>query len=68
MTKAIELTQEEIKIIYGACISYGNELSNVMAKVFITDDISNRLNAKAGESYNLASKIAGFLDDPTDWS
>lgn len=68
MTKTIELTQEEIKIIYGACISYGNELANVMAKVFITDDISSRLNAKAQESYNLATKITNYLEADTDWS
>lgn len=67
MVKSIELTQEEIKIIYGACISYGNELANVMAKVLISDDISSRLNAKAQESYNLAAKITDYMEADIDW-
>ena len=64
MDNKIELTQEELQLLYTACMSYGDRLSGIVKSIpneekMIVDSLSNR----AKESWNLAQKITLYLKE-----
>lgn len=64
MDNKIELTQEELQLLYTACMSYGDRLSGIVKSIpneekMIVDSLSNR----AKDSWNLAQKITSYLKE-----
>ena len=69
MNNKMEFTQEELQLLYAACMSYGDKLSS------IAKEIPNELAAINGigqihglvdrskDSWNLAIKIVGYMED-----
>lgn len=60
MNKKINFTQEELQLLYAACMSYGNKLSEIIKS--IPNEETNRLSDKAKESWNLARKITEYME------
>lgn len=48
--------KKEEEMFYNACLSYGNQLSD-MAKKITEVELANQISNKAKEYYELASKI-----------
>lgn len=64
MDKTLEFTQEELQLIYAACMSYGDKL--VAIKKSIPDEgkiVLDNLADRAKESWNLARKITEYMED-----
>jgi len=64
MDKTLEFTQEELRLLYAACMSYGDKLSQVLKSIpnergIILDSLSDR----AKDSWNLARKITEYMED-----
>jgi len=57
--KKINLTQEELQLIYAACMSYGDKLSEIIKS--IPNEETDRLADRAKNSWDLARKITEFL-------
>ena len=60
----IKFTQEELQLIYAACMSYGNKLSEI--KKSIPDEEKNILDNladRAKASWNLARKINEYVEE-----
>ena len=56
----MNFTQEELQLLYAACMSYGDKLSQILKSIpnegeIVLDSLSNR----AKESWNLAQKKIG---------
>ena len=64
MDKQINLSQKEIQLIYTACMSYGNKLSEITRS--IPNEETGNLTKKANESYDLASKITAYMEYEED--
>ncbi len=67
MDKKLEFTQEELQLIYTACMSYGDKLVEIKKSIpneaeIILDNLADR----AKESWNLARKITGYMEDDED--
>ena len=57
----ITLTQEELQLIYAACMSYGDKLSEIIKSIPNEDEtILDNLADKAKGSWNLAKKLKTF--------
>ena len=64
MDKALEFNQEELQLLYAACMSYGDKLSEITKSIPNEgEDITERLSDRAKDSWNLAMKIAGFMEE-----
>ena len=63
MDNRIKFTQEELQLLYAACMSYGDKLSQVLKSVPNEGEIVlNRLSDRAKDSWNLARKITGYME------
>ncbi len=63
MENRIGFTQEELQLIYAACMSYGDKLAEIKKSIpnekeIILDELTDR----AKESWNLAKKIAEYME------
>lgn len=55
--------QEELQLIYAACMSYGDKLEEIKKTIPYEDEmILDRLADRAKDSLNLARKVAGCMD------
>ena len=64
MDKKFEFTQEELQLLYAACMSYGDKLSQIIKNIpneggVVLDNLSDR----AKESWNLARKITEYMEE-----
>ena len=57
--ESITFTQKELQLIYAACMSYGNKLSEIVKN--IPNEETDKLSDKAKDSWNIAKKIAEQL-------
>lgn len=62
MDKKIEFNQRELQVLYSACMSYGNTLSDIMKKIVGCDEAVDMLEDIAKESWNLSRKITGYME------
>lgn len=58
MSNEIKFTQEELQLLYAACLSYGDKLSEIVKS--IPNEDTNGLAEKAKSSWSLARKIKEF--------
>lgn len=64
MNNNINFTQEELQLLYAACMSYGEKLSKVLKSVPNEGEIIlDRLSDRAKESWNLARKITKYMEE-----
>ena len=61
MDKRINLTQEELQLLYAACMSYGDKLSEIIKS--IPNEETDKLSDRAKDSWNLARKITGYMEE-----
>lgn len=55
--------QEELQLLYAACMSYGDKLSQVLKSIPNEGEIVlDRLSDRAKESWNLARKITEYME------
>lgn len=63
MDNKMEFTQEELQLLYAACMSYGDKLSQILKSVPNEGEIIlDRLSDRAKDSWNLARKITGYME------
>lgn len=63
MVRKINFTQEELQLLYAACMSYGDKLSQVLKSIPNEGEIVlDRLSDRAKESWNLARKITEYME------
>lgn len=63
MDNRINFTQEELQLLYAACMSYGDKLSGIIKSIPNEgESIINRLSDRAKDSWNLAVKITGYME------
>lgn len=56
-------TQKELQLLYAACMSYGNKLSEMARNIPNEVEIVNGLFGKAEESWKLATKITKYMEE-----
>lgn len=61
MNKKINFTQEELQLLYAACMSYGDKLSKIIKS--IPNEETDRLSDRAKDSWNLARKITEYMEE-----
>lgn len=61
MGNKIEFTQKEINLLYAACMSYGDKLSEIVKS--IPNENTDKLANRAKESWNLARKITEYMEN-----
>lgn len=60
----MKFTQEELQLLYAACMSYGDKLSGIIKSIPNEgENIINRLSDRAEDSWNLARKITEYMED-----
>lgn len=60
MTNTINsFTQEELQLLYTACMSYGDKLSEIIKS--IPNEDTDKLSDRAKESWSLARKITSYI-------
>lgn len=57
----MEFTQEELQLLYAACMSYGDKLSEIIKS--IPNEETNMLSDRAKDSWNLARKITEYMEE-----
>ena len=63
MDNKMDFTQEELQLLYAACMSYGDKLSQILKSIPNEGEIIlNRLSDRAKDSWNLARKITGYME------
>lgn len=63
MDNKINFTQEELQLLYAACMSYGNKLSGIIKSIPNEgENIIDRLSDRAKDSWNIARKITGYME------
>lgn len=64
MNNKVNFTQEELQLIYAACMSYGDKLSQVLKSIPNEGEIIlDRLSDRAKDSWNLARKLQSVWRD-----
>ena len=64
MDNRINFTQEELKLLYAACMSYGDKLSQILKSIPNEGEIVlNRISDRAKDSWNLTRKITGDMEE-----
>ena len=63
MDNSIDFTKEELQLIYAACMSYGDKLSEIKKSIpnegkIVLDNLADRVK----DSWNLARKITEYMD------
>lgn len=61
MENRMEFTQEELQLLYAACMSYGDKLSEIIKS--IPNEETDKLSDKAKDSWNLARKITEYMEE-----
>lgn len=61
MDNKMEFTQEELQLLYAACMSYGDKLSGIIKS--IPNEETDKLSDRAKDSWNLARKITKYMED-----
>lgn len=62
MENTMNFTQEELQLIYAACMSYGDKLAEIKKTIPNEDEIIfDRLADRAKDSWALAKKVAGCI-------
>lgn len=60
MTNTINsFTQEELQLLYTACMSYGDKLAEIIKS--IPNEDTDKLSDRAKESWSLARKITSYI-------
>lgn len=60
----MEFSQKELQLLYAACISYGNKLSQILKSIPNEEEIVlDKLSDKAKDSWNLAKKITEYMEE-----
>lgn len=59
--KGIIFTQEELQLIYAACMSYGDKISEIIKS--IPNEETDKLADRAKDSWSLARKITEYMED-----
>ena len=67
MNKTLEFTQEELQLLYAACMSYGDKLAEIKKSIpnegkIVLDNLADRTK----DSWNLARKITGYMEDKSN--
>lgn len=60
MDNKILFTQEELQLLYTACMSYGDKLAEIIKS--IPNEETNKLSDRAKVSWNLARKITEYME------
>ena len=60
MDNRISFTQEDLQLLYAACMSYGDKISEIIKS--IPNEETDKLADRAKESWNLARKITEYMD------
>lgn len=55
----MNFTQEELQLLYTACMSYGDKLSEIIKS--IPNEDTDKLSDRAKESWSLARKITSYI-------
>lgn len=62
MDNKMEFTQEELQLLYAACMSYGDKLSQILKNIPDEGEIIlNRLSDRTKDSWNLVRKITEYM-------
>lgn len=56
--RKITLTEEELQLIYAACMSYGDKLSGIIKSISNESSVIDELADKAKKSWELARKCS----------
>ncbi len=59
MDNKVNFTHEELQLLYAACMSYGDKLSQIVKS--IPNEETDKLTDRAKDSWNLARKITEYL-------
>lgn len=63
MNNKMKFTQEELQLLYAACMSYGDKLSQILKSIPNEGEIVlDKLSDRAKESWNLARKITEYME------
>lgn len=63
MDNTINFTQDELQLIYAACMSYGDKLAEIKKTILNEDEvILDRLADHAKDSWHIAKKVAGYIE------
>ena len=56
-------SQEDIQLLYHACLSYGDGLVEINEKVHGCSDVTKQLDVRAKEAYNMAARLALRMEE-----
>lgn len=59
----MKFTENELNLLYAACMSYANSLTGIRGKIPNEDKIVDMIADRAKESYDLARKIATLIEE-----
>jgi hypothetical protein len=59
----ISLTQEEIELIYAACMAYGTQLADMVKAIPNEPEIADSLVNKASKCWKLARDITVYMNE-----
>ena len=62
----MKFTENELNLLYVACMSYGKFLADTGKKLPIEDKIVDIILDRAKESYNLARKIVTLIEEASE--
>ncbi len=60
--KGMDFTQNELQLLYAACMSYGDKLSEIIKSIPNEVETTDGLSDRAKESWNLARKITEYME------
>lgn len=64
MDNRISFSQEELQLLYAACMSYGDKLSQILKSIPNEGEtVLDKLSDKAKDSWNLARKITEYMEE-----
>lgn len=64
MNNKINFTQEELQLLYAACMNYGDKLSGIIKSIPNEGEIVlDKLSDRAKDSWNLAQKITEYMEE-----
>ncbi|MDE6970858.1 MAG: hypothetical protein K2P69_14040 [Eubacterium sp.] len=67
MENTMNFTQEELQLIYAACMSYGDKLAEIKKTIPNEDEIIfDRLADRAKDCWNLVKKVSGCMQNHKD--
>ena len=62
MNSKIELTEEELQMIYAGLMMYGNNLMDKCKDISSEDNIIDMLSSRSKQYYSLARKITDYME------